>query len=162
MPSKTAKNWLFYFIWYYLLIAYFDWKIGVFQQTVVRVYYILKLERSALEIHKLWCRTDICSWKLSPKVSLMDGLSKIHFQFHFFVNWRRLFHPEELENHLQITNSLQRKPCFFKVIPGFLGHLVNFSITFLLGQPVLSDNLCSSCNYGIIFRLHVFLTFFWQ
>ena len=26
-----------------LSIACFDWKIGVFQQTIVRVYYILKL-----------------------------------------------------------------------------------------------------------------------
>ena len=29
-------------IWYYLFISCFDWKIGVFQQTVVRVYYTLK------------------------------------------------------------------------------------------------------------------------
>ena len=29
-------------ILFYLLIACFDWKIGIFQQTVVRVYYILK------------------------------------------------------------------------------------------------------------------------
>ena len=36
MLSKTTVNWLFIFI------AYFDWRIGVFQQTVVRVYYILK------------------------------------------------------------------------------------------------------------------------
>ena len=29
-------------MWRYLFIVCFDWKIGVFQQTVVRVYYILK------------------------------------------------------------------------------------------------------------------------
>ena len=41
MPSKIAINWLFTNIWCYLLIASFDWKIVVFQQTVLRVYYIL-------------------------------------------------------------------------------------------------------------------------
>ena len=38
MPS----NWLFNDILCYLLIACFDWKVGVFHQTVVGVYYILK------------------------------------------------------------------------------------------------------------------------
>ena len=42
MPSKTTINRLFSDIWCYLFIAYFDWKIGVFQPTVVTVYYILK------------------------------------------------------------------------------------------------------------------------
>ena len=42
MPSKTTINWLFNDIWCYLFIACFDEKIGVFQQTVVRVSYILK------------------------------------------------------------------------------------------------------------------------
>ena len=41
MSSKTTANWLFNDIWCYLFIAYFEWKISVFQQTVVRVYYIL-------------------------------------------------------------------------------------------------------------------------
>ena len=40
--SKTTINWLFNDIWYYLVISCFDWKNGVFQQSVVRVYYILK------------------------------------------------------------------------------------------------------------------------
>ena len=42
MPSKTTINWLFNHIWCYLFIACFDSKIGVFQQTVVTVYYIFK------------------------------------------------------------------------------------------------------------------------
>ena len=29
-------------MWCYLVIAFFDWKIGVFQQVLVRVYCILK------------------------------------------------------------------------------------------------------------------------
>ena len=36
MPSKTSVNWLFNDIWFYLVIGCFDWKIGVFQQTVLR------------------------------------------------------------------------------------------------------------------------------
>ena len=41
MLSKIIINWLFKNIWYYLFIGCFDWKLGIFQQTVVRVYYIL-------------------------------------------------------------------------------------------------------------------------
>ena len=41
MPSKTTVNWLFNVIWCYLVIAFFDLTIGVFQQTVVRAYDIL-------------------------------------------------------------------------------------------------------------------------
>ena len=40
VPSKTAINCLFHYILRYLFIACFHWKIDVFQQTVVRVYYI--------------------------------------------------------------------------------------------------------------------------
>ena len=41
MPLKATIKWLFNYIWYYLVIGCFDWKIGVFQQTVARVYCIL-------------------------------------------------------------------------------------------------------------------------
>ena len=49
MPSKTTTNWLFNDLWCYLFISCYDWKIGVFQQTVVRVYYIFKF------ISKIFC-----------------------------------------------------------------------------------------------------------
>ena len=42
MPSKTTINRLFNEIWCYLIIACFEWKIDVFQQTVVRDYFTLK------------------------------------------------------------------------------------------------------------------------
>ena len=42
MPFNTTVNWLFNDMWRYLVIAYFDLKIGLLQQIVVRVYYILK------------------------------------------------------------------------------------------------------------------------
>ena len=41
MSFKTIINWLFNDIWSYLIIGCFDWKIVFFQQTVVKVYYIL-------------------------------------------------------------------------------------------------------------------------
>ena len=37
MPSKATVKWLFNDLWCYLPIACFDWKIAVFQQTVVKV-----------------------------------------------------------------------------------------------------------------------------
>ena len=40
MPFKTTMNWLVNDIWCYLLIACFDWEVGVFQQAFVRFYYI--------------------------------------------------------------------------------------------------------------------------
>ena len=42
MPFKATVKCLFNDIWCYLVIGYFDWKIGVFEHTVVRVCYILK------------------------------------------------------------------------------------------------------------------------
>ena len=53
MPSKTTRNWLFNHRRCYLFIACFDWKIGVFQQTVVRVYYILNVKILG-DILKCW------------------------------------------------------------------------------------------------------------
>ena len=49
MPFKTTVNWLFNDMGCYLAIAFFDWKIGVLQKTVVRVYYILKFRYYVLQ-----------------------------------------------------------------------------------------------------------------
>ena len=48
MPLKTTVNWLFNDISYCLVIGCFNWKIRVFQQRIVRVYYILKDQREEL------------------------------------------------------------------------------------------------------------------
>ena len=50
--SKTKINWVFNDIWCYLFIACFEWNIGFFQQTVVRVYYILNLHISLTGLRK--------------------------------------------------------------------------------------------------------------
>ena len=49
IPFKTTVNWLSDDIWCYLVIGCFDWKISVFQQAVVRVYYIFKGNSSTRE-----------------------------------------------------------------------------------------------------------------
>ena len=41
MSFKTTVNWLFNSIWRYIVIGCFDWKIGIFQPTVIWVDYIL-------------------------------------------------------------------------------------------------------------------------
>ena len=46
MPSKTGVNRLYNDIWCYLASACFDWKIDIFQQTVVRIYYILNWRKA--------------------------------------------------------------------------------------------------------------------
>ena len=50
MPSKTKVHRIFNAIWRGLFFACFEFKIGVFQQTVVRARcYILKCNRSIAE-----------------------------------------------------------------------------------------------------------------
>ena len=46
MLSKRTIKWLLNGIWCYLFFACFESKIGLFQQTFVRVYYILKVNES--------------------------------------------------------------------------------------------------------------------
>ena len=48
IPFKTTVNWLFNDIWCYLVVGCFDWKIVIFQQIVVRVYYILNFSNATL------------------------------------------------------------------------------------------------------------------
>ena len=65
MPSKTKINRQFNDIWCYLSIACFDWETGLFQQTVVKVYYVLKeINRLRKEINRL----------------LSKGMSNVYFK----------------------------------------------------------------------------------
>ena len=57
MLSKTTINWLFSDKWCYLFIACFDWKIRVFQQTVVRVYYMIVIRNGKI----VW-KHGPCCW----------------------------------------------------------------------------------------------------
>ena len=56
-----------------MLFQHFDW--DLMHQVLFFTFYPAIiwtwLERPALKMHILWCRTDICSCKLSAKVTLM-------------------------------------------------------------------------------------------
>ena len=76
MPSKTTMNWLFNDICC-LFIACFDWKIGFFQQTVVRVYYILNKQQKGKGLPSNFSRvarlakvSDHLNLKIYPKEML--------------------------------------------------------------------------------------------
>ena len=69
MPLKTIVNWLFNDMWCYLVIGFFDWKIGVFQQTVVRVYRILN------ELHGL----KICKFKITHLQKKF--ITRVHYRW---------------------------------------------------------------------------------
>ena len=100
------------------------------------------------KMHILWCRTDICSCRLSAKVSLildnsfpvpslckLNHISVCFIQISTKINWKQLI--------------LFRESHFFEVIPGVLGRSVNFNITsrFLLRRPVFPEYLSVSCDY---------------
>ena len=97
----------------------------------------------------LWCRTGISSCKLSAKVSLMldkpfpvPSLCKLNYinicfiQISMTITWKQLI-PFRESN-------------FFESIPGVLGRLVNFNITwrFILRWPIFPDYLAISCDYS--------------
>ena len=62
MPFKTTVNWLFNDTWCYLVIAFFDWKIGIFQQTVARVSCILNCK--AFFLHMFYKLTQTLKYLL--------------------------------------------------------------------------------------------------
>ena len=91
MLLKTTVNWLFNDIWSYLVIGCFDWKIGVFQQTVVRFYYILKgcvryiFASLILGLHESTCQIKKNVFYFTSKSLFV--LEKIKFQYSTFSNF---------------------------------------------------------------------------
>ena len=85
MSCKTTINWLLNDIWC-LFIVCFDWKIGIFQQTVVRVYYILKAkirkdkerwwgDPSIFLIFFVWSKSSGNIWNKSTSRKITEQLS---------------------------------------------------------------------------------------
>ena len=107
------------------------------------------LERPALRMHILWCRTDICSCKLCAKVSLVldnpfpvPSLCKLnHISICFILISTKI--------SCKQLNPLRESHVFFEVMPGVLGRSVNFNLTqrFLLRRPVFPDYLSYSCDF---------------
>ena len=96
----------------------------------------------------LWCKTEICSCKLSAKVSLMldnpfmlPSLWKLNHISLCFIQISTKS-PAKLLIPFRESNVL-----FFEIIPSVLGCSVNFNITqrFLLRRPV--SRLSFSCDY---------------
>ena len=94
-----------------------------------------------------WCRTDICSCKLSAKVSLMldnpflvPSLCKLnHISLCFIQISTKL--PAKLLIPFRESNVL------FEIIPGVLGRPVNFNITKISIKTARVSRLSFSCDY---------------
>ena len=99
---------------------------GTFSLYFIQPSYELDLR--ALKMHILWCRTDICSCKLSAKISLVldnpfpvPSLCKMN---HISVSFIQISTKTPTNNLFPLGKTM-----FFKVIPGVLGRSVNFNIT---------------------------------
>ena len=106
------------------------------------------LERTALKMHILWCRTDICSCKLSAKVSLMldnpfpvPSLCKLN---HISVCFIQISTKITCKQLIPFTESY----VFFEVIPSVLGHSANFNITEISIKTARVSRLSISCDYA--------------
>ena len=122
-----------------MLFQHFDWDLThqVLFHYILPSHHRYELERPALKMHILWCRTDICSCKVSAKVSLMlDNLfplpsfCKLN---HISVCFIQISTKITCKQFIPFTES----HVFFEVILSVLGHSVNFNIieTFLLRGP---------------------------
>ena len=86
IPFKTTVTWLFNDIWCYLVIGCFDWKIGVFQQTIKRGLLYPQSRCQILMIDKIRFqkRTDFdCSWRFP------FSFSRRKISRRFCVSWER-------------------------------------------------------------------------
>ena len=124
-----------------MLFQHFDWDLT----HQVLFLYILPSHhmnlRPALKMLILWCRTDICSCKLSAKVSLMldnpfpvSCLCKLN---HISVSFIQISTKTTYKQLIPFRESHG----FLEVIPGVFGRPVNFNLTyrFLLRRSVFQD-----------------------
>ena len=114
MSFKTAVNWLFNDIWCYLVIGCLDWKIGVFQKSVVRIYYILNLislikpffvydqNSQTKKTWLSWEQKEVLRWNKKPFSSLLKGYhwSKKVFSERWGSGFKYIHYITPLENKL--------------------------------------------------------------
>ena len=88
-----------------------------------------------------WCRTDICSCKLSAKVSLMLDNPFLVPSLYKLNHISLCFIQISTKSPAKLLIPFRESTVFFKAIPGVLGHSVNFNITwrYLLRRPVFPD-----------------------
>ena len=133
-----------------MLFQHFDWDLT---HQVLFLYILpshhMNLRDQPWRLPLLWYRTDICSCKLSAKVSLMldnpfpvPSLCKLnHISICFILISTKI--------SCKQLNPLRESHVFFEVMPGVLGRSVNFNLTqrFLLRRPVFPDYLSYSCDF---------------
>ena len=133
-----------------MLFQHFDWDVT---HQALFLYILpshhMNLRDQPWRLTLLWYRTDICSCKLSAKVSLMldnpfpvPSLCKLnHISICFILISTKI--------SCKQLNPLRESHVFFEVMPGVLGRSVNFNLTqrFLLRRPVFPDYLSYSCDF---------------
>ena len=121
-----------------MLFQHFDWDLT---HQVLFLHFAQPWYELDLRDQPWRYRTDICSCKLSAKVSLMldnpfpvPSLCKLN---HISVCFIQISTKITCKQLIPFRESY----VFFEVIPGVLGHSVNFNITqrFLLRWPVFPD-----------------------
>ena len=114
MPLKATLNCLINDIWRYSVIGYFDWKIGVLQQTVVRVYYILKGTYLLQMMPKNY--GSFIVYHDNPNYKLLQDYYKLRQKF--ITNYGRFFTNYD-SGLLQITAALLQitAKCYCKLQP---------------------------------------------
>ena len=113
MPFKTTVNWLFNDIWHYLVIDYFDGKIGVFQQVVVRVCYILKLLKCLQKAFLCWCSLFLANHQL---VSFMGFFLYCHKYLKYNHNLRNSYQNYSKQFYMHDLSVIR---CIYWIISEF-------------------------------------------
>ena len=129
--------------WSYMLFQHFDWDLT---HQVVFLYILpshhMNLRDQRWKMLILWCRTDICTCKISAKVSLMLG------NLFLVPSYCKL--TCKLQNHLQTAYSLQGKQCFFWSHPRRFGLLSKFQHNLKISiKTARVFRLSVSCDYDL-------------
>ena len=134
-----------------MLFEHFDWDL-TFQ--VLFLYILLShhmnLRDQPWRLTLLWYRTDICSCKLSAKVSLMldnpfpvASLCKLNHISVCFIQVSTKITCKQLI-------PFRESNVVFKVIPDVLGHSVKLNITKISIKRARVSSLSVSCDYELI------------
>ena len=134
-----------------MLFEHFDWDL-TFQ--VLFLYILLShhmnLRDQPWRLTLLWYRTDICSCKLSAKVSLMldnpfpvASLCKLNHISVCFIQVSTKITCKQLI-------PFRESNVVFKVIPDVLGHSVKLNITKISIKTARVSSLSVSCDYELI------------
>ena len=135
-----------------MLFQHFDWDLT---HRVLFLYIFPSRHMNLRDQHDWkmlihWCRTDICSCKLSAKVSLMldnpfpvASLCKLNHISVCFIQVSTKITCKQLI-------PFRESNVVFKVIPDVLGHSVKLNITKISIKTARVSSLSVSCDYELI------------